>query len=1569
MAVRYIHKGWKLFWKIVFSILFFVVLLVGLAFVILQLDATEDTIAQKIESSFNQNYQGRLVIGELDGTLPFSAVLNGVRLIADTDSTRPDTVISVEQIELGADLWMLLQNKLVINEFSLQEPSVRLLSNGADSYTLANALQPESPTPDTTQSSFIKDFEIIAPGVTITDGSLFIEEFFADTARVNLPEPLAVQSLNTTLFIELTGERRFLDIENFSAQLDGFETRQVTLSGQIFNDDEVLEFNAFNLGVGQSELHLNGQITGVNLYAGNIAEQLKNANYDIFVSSDRLVLEAFTQLLPEVPSVQEPLAFALEIEGALNTLNLQTFRLGIDESYFSIQGEIEDLFNEKEEVFYTFRIDTLEVYRDDIAQLIEQPDESLFQVLRNLNLTGFAEGDSDTLSLNIEGESPLGRFSFMGQTQLIEPYSFIGRLQGRNVNISPFLEGGIDTTLINVNAGVKGYSPSLTEGRIYFTGEIYDSRFAHIPIDSLQLTATLDEGLLNATYFYMQKNEVIEGEVTGNFNENQKALALNGNTQRLDLETLLENPPVDSTSINTSYSVDIEGFTAENISGTARFEVEPSIIGGDSVAAHYIEAALSPANQDIRSLTVNSSLFDMEVTGDLEPVNISQLFTYWKNYFDQHITREILLDSVSTAPAEQFASLEPVTLQGQIDFKNIDILKNYLPAFPSVTTDGIINFDVEAAASDLQFSTRLQSDTLIVSRINLKDADMQLSGRFQHDQMLKQFSNLELTANAARLESDLFDMDSLRMQFRFHEDSLFLSQQIEQFSDTASYNLEMYATLTDTAITAVIDDFFLGNYRYAWVERQNPAVTYTRSGAFIFDSFRFQNQEGYLALTGTLSPGAGDSLQVMLRDIDLGRISTLLREEINFDGELNATLITQSPRQNPAVQGQLNVNDLTIQNNFIGRLMLESNYNTQLERFDVQLTVESDSLSNSMTRDIFVEGYYNPDAAETGQDSTFYFEADFNELNMWALSLVLENLFVNVDGIATGSGYITGNAQNLEYHADLQLRDVFVKPVFMEPAWYLTGEVRLDSEEGVIINYVDVRDEDGGTGTLYGQVDLNAEPEPFVDLKLRLDELKFLSNNYEFGIAFYGNMAATGTIHLLGPVDDLEFFSVDDIFITRYSSFGLPLVESTELTEANQFIEFVDSFENPEQALLDNIQSTEENPEGDPLQDGEEELAFSDRVNIDFQFRAPQPITVTLLFDPSTGEKLTAEGTGNLRLIMEGGNVQLFGSFNVSGGTYYFTSGQIFQRELEIRPGGTIAWTGEPEEASVDIEAVYHARPDIGPLIAGINQDGFTRTIPVNLVIEINGTINSIQQNYYFELPDYVSAPRLQYRISQINANEEIKLFQATSILLSGEFLAVGPGGSRVGAFSGQLTQGSTFINPIISQQIVSPLLSNQINALLNSEVAEVDIDFQLNAYNEVNLGVALRLYNDRLIIQRQGRLTGQGDRNLIESLGNLSVAYRITPNLSVRAFHRQVPALGVFSNTQTADFQPSVEGIGLEAQIRFNTWQQLWLDIGDVLGVVDEEETEAPQNPVGVDENEITADDAEETTGEKNIP
>jgi hypothetical protein len=316
---------------------------------------------------------------------------------------------------------------------------------------------------------------------------------------------------------------------------------------------------------------------------------------------------------------------------------------------------------------------------------------------------------------------------------------------------------------------------------------------------------------------------------------------------------------------------------------------------------------------------------------------------------------------------------------------------------------------------------------------------------------------------------------------------------------------------------------------------------------------------------------------------------------------------------------------------------------------------------------------------------------------------------------------------------------------------------------------------------------------------------------------------------------------------------------------------------------------------------------------MNLQFIANDPIQVQLIFDPVTNDILSATGTGQVRLILEDQDLSMYGRFNISGGEYQFVGGDIFTRRFDIQDGGIISWQGDLTEANLDVTASYRARPDISTLIP--TGASFQR-IPIELILRIGGTITQIENDFFFQLPSGIEGtqdPTIAAQINRLNQNEEEKVLQAFGILLTGNFV---PSDELQNPEFGNVTGTNTLVNPLVSSQIISPLLSNQINSLLRSDIT-FDVDFNLNAFNEVDLGVALRLFNDRIVLRREGQITGESE------IGDLGATYRINQIFSVTAFHRQDVTLSNRSETESRQTQ-EMNGMGLEAQFQFNTWQNL---------------------------------------------
>ena len=240
---------------------------------------------------------------------------------------------------------------------------------------------------------------------------------------------------------------------------------------------------------------------------------------------------------------------------------------------------------------------------------------------------------------------------------------------------------------------------------------------------------------------------------------------------------------------------------------------------------------------------------------------------------------------------------------------------------------------------------------------------------------------------------------------------------------------------------------------------------------------------------------------------------------------------------------------------------------------------------------------------------------------------------------------------------------------------------------------------------------------------------------------------------------------------------------------------------------------------------------------------------------------------------------------------------------------------------------MFSARPDIQTLTSvRTERDPSTvQRVPIDLVLNIGGSLSSIQNNFFFRLPNNFESRQNSTLLAQINAlnqNEEEKLLQATSFLLLEDFI---PSNSSVGG-AGSLTDnlssnaGAAVLNPLLSSQVISPLLSNQINSLLRSDLSTLDVDFSLNTYNQIDLGVALRLYNDKIILRRDGQITGAQS-----NIGDLGATYRINRTLSVSAFHRQDPTFNGNEGGQQTQQTQDINGIGIETTYGFNSWNEFF--------------------------------------------
>lgn len=1549
MVLSWIHKIWNYFWTVVLSVVLFVLIACGGLLGILQMQVTKGYLTERIEDDFGKNYRAELKIGDLDGLIPFNVQLQNVVVVDRymVDSPGKDTLVNIEQINASLDVWSLFQNKISITGFSVTSPKVKFVSDGSGGYTLGKSLKRKATSVQKEvqeHTGWTPNIEIVAPQLVVNDGEIFIEKLYGAYNKLQLPVPLRIRNINTSMFLEVSESQLFWDIENLEASIPGIKAGDININGQVYNDDRFLEFNGFNLFAGNSEIRLNGEIDGVNLYQPDLFRQLRKASYDIDITSNRLNINEFSDVIAGLPSVPKPMRFSVKTEGDMDSLWVDEFSLGIGKSYFSIDGLFQSILN-PEELRYRLKMDEVVLQKEDVESLTGSLEESQFSILDQLRFDGKANGTDDSLNVDLNIESPNGQLVLVGGTRLKKPYTYNGSLSAKQLNMAALFGARIDTTRLNFDASVNGSGITIDDAVAEFTASIYESTVNNTYIENLELESSLVSGFLEQEYTFKSGNQEIQGTGWIDLSREEPRLALKGYAHNINLASYSTSERVPSSSLNFDYNIELQGGSADVLHGRANLDVKKSIINKDTVRNHQIYMDLDSPELDSRTFRLTSSVFDMSVSGNIVPSNIANQYRYWSSYLKNSYREEILLNPVADSLSSK-TDIPPLVLDGEFKAKDLSVIQSYLPSFPKVVTNTTMNFNVNADTEKMLLSAGIMADSLTYNTAELGRSTAQLTASFRSNQQLKEFANVDFKTNIASVDSDVLDINSLNIDLALRNDSLSLRQKIERIGKNAGMNMALESVISDSTLKINIKDFFLGNDSYAWENDGTPQLIYNRQDDLAFNQFRFKNQKEFIELKGVLSADREDSVQYILRDVSLARISELIKGKVKFGGRMNGALVTRSLTDRPSVQGELTVNQLSVQDRMVGDARFKSHYNQEKQRFDTRLRVITDTTkyneyldeNDNIGQDILITGYFVPPDPGAPQDTVYSFDIDFNEIDMWVVPLFADKVFESMEGRATGEGYLTGNLEDYDFRADFNVSNVYAKPRFLKTNYFLNGHVVFNREQGVVIDSVDVTDTKGGRGKLWGTVDLNDfNPITFLDLNLSLNDLQFLNNDFGPDVPFYGSVSGTGEVKLSGANTDLFLRTTRPIRVSNSSELSIPLIEETELNESNRFIQFVDNFDldRKNRINLGSEQVRKTTADASALEKAIDGLTFNERFNLDLQFNAPQPIDIKLIFDPVTGEILTAEGTGQLRITLQDEEVQMFGRYNISGGSYQFVSGEIISRRLALESGGTIIWEGDPANARLNISAIYNARPNIANLSAAASASGSSREngsgqrVPIDLIIEITGTVSNVDNNYYFRTSnslDLSSNSTLSFALNEINRDEQQKFLQATSILLTGEFIPSQSYDQATTSLSQNLTRGSTVINPLLSNQVISPLLSNQINALLDSDVSRFDIDFNLNAYNEIDLGIALRLYNDRLILRREGQLTGGAQESSFgEKIGDLNATYRINKGLSLTAFHRQDQTMSnVSRNSGTGDVTPSVDGIGLEAQVQFNTWQEL---------------------------------------------
>ena len=250
---------------------------------------------------------------------------------------------------------------------------------------------------------------------------------------------------------------------------------------------------------------------------------------------------------------------------------------------------------------------------------------------------------------------------------------------------------------------------------------------------------------------------------------------------------------------------------------------------------------------------------------------------------------------------------------------------------------------------------------------------------------------------------------------------------------------------------------------------------------------------------------------------------------------------------------------------------------------------------------------------------------------------------------------------------------------------------------------------------------------------------------------------------------------------------------------------------------------------------------------------ATEDVEVELIFDEKVGDIMKGRGNGTLTLnINEQGEFTMFGDYQIAEGEYLFTAQNVLNKKFTVESGGSLAWSGDPYSANMNVNAVYPIQADVSALLGTSEAE----RIPVNVRMHLQGELLSPEISLDVDLPSISqqNAEGIVSRLQGIKYDQQELNKQVFSLMVFKRFAPVGGFGSDLAGVG------------VASS--VSELISNQFNYWLSQATQDkLSVNIGTNNFQDVDFLVSAKLFNDRVTFERDGTLVSA---NSDFSVGNL---------------------------------------------------------------------------------------------------
>lgn len=676
-----------------------------------------------------------------------------------------------------------------------------------------------------------------------------------------------------------------------------------------------------------------------------------------------------------------------------------------------------------------------------------------------------------------------------------------------------------------------------------------------------------------------------------------------------------------------------------------------------------------------------------------------------------------------------------------------------------------------------------------------------------------------------------------------------------------------------------------------WGINPNNSIVISRNNVKI-NNFKLSSFGQCLLIDGVASSASRDFLKVTMNGLELGSFKYFWdRLKLDVIGDATGEILFRGLFGNPVFTSKLSISRLRLNDQVFGKVDLGASFVPEERKIDLELLVKN-------TKNRF--------DAKTLKISGGYYPFDYKRLDLHAslkqmkikfLEKYFKGIFSDFDrGETTGEIDIVGNLKHPEMRGSVKVNNLNFKVDYLNVNYAITNQDLIFKKDTIIFDEFIVTHNKWKNSK--ANVNGIVTHTGFKKFRYNIDHIN-LNNFYCLNTTanenqtYYGQAFVKGLLNLRGDGitnyigGNVSTVSYKDSKNSGVSNLTMPLDQTEEL-ELSEFVRFVD--------LSDTVKYINSNIDEAPNLTG---------LELDFNFKVNREALVSIVFDPTVGDEIKANGHGAVSMeVNSDGKFRMYGDYEVYEGDYYFTLQRIIGRKFIVEPGSKMSWDGDPLDATINMHTYYRSRAnliDLVDLSDTLKQNDlnerFNKRIPVNTDLILKGSLWKPDIGIGITLPN--GTPEENNHLESYIIGEDEINRQAFTLLLA-----------------------SHFIPPVGSEDIVEDginqglqVIEGQLNNVLSNIWDGVDLGVDYNTTTDDKLKDEIRL----LAGFQYKKFTIRTDYDINRQVGDIEADFKITNSFRAKAYHKitKDEELGVGSTAPT-----NTSGLGVSYQKNFNSFK-----------------------------------------------